>query len=389
MTKALSRGEIARYLVARGVDPSTLRVPSRVMQAASRVAQRVAVQLPDDLTPVRQPLPDGVTAADALPAADAVVITWTAAELAGLAKVMCPGFATNRYWQDYARNFDTFAVNIRPSAPARQAKRLGSYQLLTIGGLRVLLFKSELHLNQDRIETGPGLATLPVKDLFTQIVTETAARFILTVGTAGSVHEAFGLGDAVITRAAKFRLEDEFKNEPYNGVTYKSDWPVPTTHLAAAESLMSTFASQLAVPAFAPPTKEFPFAGAPVAAPAYVPKIRMEQGARDMPEFHPILTTDYFEYGTTVNKLDLEGAAVEMGDAALGLACSEMAAPPKWLVVRNMSDPVINGDLPAKPFHLNEQTTWAVGYYTAYGEWTSATGACAVWGVLAGIADTS
>ena len=43
-----------------------------------------------------------------------------------------------------------------------------------------------------------------------------------------------------------------------------------------------------------------------------------------MPEFHPILTTDYFEYGTTVNRLDRDGAAVEMGDAALGLACAEL-----------------------------------------------------------------
>ena len=67
-----------------------------------------------------------------------------------------------------------------------------------------------------------------------------------------------------------------------------------------------------------------------------------------MPEFHPILTTDYFEYGTTANQLDGEGAAVEMGDAVLGLACQELAHPPHWAIVRNMSDPVINGDLPAK-----------------------------------------
>ena len=74
-----------------------------------------------------------------------------------------------------------------------------------------------------------------------------------------------------------------------------------------------------------------------------------------------------------------------MGDAALGLACSELDAPPRWAVVRNMSDPVINGDLPAKQFHLNEQTTWAVGYYTGYGVWTSTIGALATWGVLAGL----
>jgi hypothetical protein len=104
-----------------------------------------------------------------------------------------------------------------------------------------------------------------------------------------------------------------------------------------------------------------------------------------MPEFHPILTTDYFEYGTSTNRLDKEGAAVEMGDAALGLAVSELANPPKWAVIRNMSDPTINGDLPSKEYPLNEQTTWAVGYYTAYGRWTSTLGALTTWGVIAGI----
>ena len=104
-----------------------------------------------------------------------------------------------------------------------------------------------------------------------------------------------------------------------------------------------------------------------------------------MPAFHPILTTDYFEYGTTVNRLDRIGAAVEMGDAALGLACSELADPPRWAIVRNLSDPVINGALPAKEFHLNEQTTWAVAFYTAYGKWTSVIGALATWGIIAAL----
>src|SRR5262249_58032284 len=119
------------------------------------------------------------------------------------------------------------------------------------------------------------------------------------------------------------------------------------------------------------PHPGFAFSGPLLKPPANDPDIKLELGGRDMPEFHPILTTDYFEYGTTTNRLDHEGAAVEMGDAVLGLAVSELTNPPRWAAIRNMSDPVINGDLPAKQFHLNEQTTWAVGYYTAYGRWTS------------------
>ena len=63
-----------------------------------------------------------------------------------------------------------------------------------------------------------------------------------------------------------------------------------------------------------------------------------------------------------------------------------MAHPPKWAVVRNMSDPVINGSLPGKrAYHLNEQTTWAVAYYIAYGLYTSKMCALTCWAIIAGL----
>src|SRR5262249_57548039 len=127
-----------------------------------------------------------------------------------------------------------------------------------------------------------------------------------------------------------------------------------------AKKLIQALIAHPQQPPVGPPTKEFEFAGPLLAPPAVDASIRLD--GRDMPKFHPILTTDYFEYGTSANRLDKEGAAVEMGDAALGLACAELATPPKWAVVRNMSDPLINGDLPAKDYHLNEQTTWSAAY---------------------------
>ena len=99
-----------------------------------------------------------------------------------------------------------------------------------------------------------------------------------------------------------------------------------------------------------------------------------------MPEFHPILTTDYFEYGTTDEPARPGGRGRRDGRRRARPRRCELADPPHWAVVRNMSDPVINGDLPAKQYQLNEQTTWAVGYYTAYGKWTSIIGALATWG---------
>ena len=305
--------------------------------------------------------------------------------MAALAKVLTPGQSAV-HWQPYARNFaQHYAGQIRPHAPAANARRLGSYMPARIGSKRVLCMKSELHLNQDGVKTGEGTATLPVKDFFLQIIAEAKPALVLTIGTAGSVFERFALGDVVVTRAAKFRLSQEFRNEPFNGQTYRSEWELPSAQLPAAETLMRRFAEELVEPPFAPPTKRFHFEGEPIRPPGNRPDLRLD--GRDMPAFHLILTTDYFEYGTSANRLDREGAAVEMGDAALGLACSELASPPQWAVVRNMSDPLINGDLPAKQFHLNEQTTWAVGYYTAYGHYTSMIGALAAWGLIAGLGE--
>ena len=379
-----NRVEIARYLLSRGLDSETL-VPSEQALSLPAAHERVAIEFPDGLAPQLSGPDDPPDADSPLPAADAVVITWTVDELAGLARVFTPGQSAAN-WTGYSHQFGTFAPNIRPTAPSAHSKRLGSYRQVRIGNLNVLCFKSELHLNQDGVRRQPGTATLPVKDLFKQIIAETGARYVITTGTAGSVLETCQLGDVVVTRAAKFRLRQEFRNEPYNDQVFTSDWTIPTTHLEDAEALMSTFSNKIVEPPFGPPTTNFAFNGPPIPpSEPNAPDIKLEQDGRDLPEWHPILTTDYFEYGTTTNKLGDEGCGVEMGDAALGLACSELAEPPHWLVVRNMSDPLINGQIPAKQYLLNEQTTWAVGYYTSYGEWTSVMSAFATWGVLAGI----
>jgi nucleoside phosphorylase len=376
------RVEIARYLLSRGLDSQTLEPAAQRFTAAAAAA---ALAFPAGLAPVQDAVDPLPGPEDPLPEADAIVITWTVDELAGLCRVYCPGQSPTQ-WIKYARHFATkYQPNMRSTSPAARSKRLGSYWPFTIGGVKVLLVKSELHLNQDGKSLGNGTATLPVKDFFAQIIDEVKPSHILTTGTAGSVFDDFGLGDVVVTRAAKFRLQNEFAKEPFNGHSYASDWSMPLDYFPAAEQLMGTFAPQLLVPPFAPPTDKYVLPGGPISAPAHTPSIKAEQGSRDMPEFHPILTTDYFEYGTTTNRLDQQGAAVEMGDAVLGMVCSQLADPPKWAVVRNMSDPVIDGTLSAKEFHLNQQTTWAVGFYTAYGEWTSVMSALTTWAIIAGI----
>ncbi len=98
-----------------------------------------------------------------------------------------------------------------------------------------------------------------------------------------------------------------------------------------------------------------------------------------------MLTTDFFEFGTSTNGLDQIGCGVEMGDAVFGLVGERRGpAGPKWLVIRNASDPAINGHLPTgPPSALDMQAHWAVWYYEAFGYWTSVNSAIATWSQIA------
>ena len=163
-------------------------------------------------------------------------VTWTAAEHKALADVFTRGHPRDR-WYPYDRRFaDHYAPLIRRGAPALAARRLGSWFPVSIGQTTLVLVKSELHLNQDGISTGDGTATMPVADLFRQLIAEVQPKVVLSIGTAGAVYEDHELGDVVVTRAARFRLTQEFKNEAFNGVTYRSDWAIPSTHLGHART---------------------------------------------------------------------------------------------------------------------------------------------------------
>lgn len=386
-TEVEDRKELARFLLSRGADElgDAISSPAKARELGLAETRALTLDFPEGLAPTPSPISPKPDPKAPLPEVDVVVVTWTVDEVNALADVLTPGFRVAK-WYQYKRFFEEkFAPKIRKGAPSMRHRILGTYFRTTIGPHSVLCFKSELHLNQDGVTTGDGTATLPVKDLFLQIIEEAKPKVILTVGTAGSVFLEFGLGDVVVTRAAKFRLSDEFGNEPFNGKVYKNTWTIPTKHIPTAEKLMEQVSPNLAEPPFGPPTKRFPFKGPLIVPPDNHPKIRLD--GRDMKRFHPILTTDYFEFGTSANHLDEQGAAVEMGDAVLGLALAEIKDPPRWAAIRNMSDPQINGDLPTKGFRLNPQTEWAVAYYLAYGYHTSVCSSLATWAVIAGLKD--
>lgn len=405
----LSPPDPARLIIDFGLKAEDLS-PAPVPPDAALLAD-LGLPWPEGQAPEPQPWAAGETPrpGDALPRADVLVVTWTVAEHEALADVLTPGFGRNT-WARYARRFeDHYLPQIRGGAPAIRAGRLGSYFRTRIAGRDVLCFKSELHLNQDGKRTGPGRATLPVKDLFRQLIEEVRPDLVITVGTAGATfppdrksevggmdcppHE---LGDVVITRGARFRLQREFANEPFANAAYECrDFQIPTARLDAARELLKVHAAKLAEPALGPPHAKYTWPpGDLVPGFANAPDLKID--GRDFPAFHPILTTDFFEFGTSTNGLEHQGTGVEMGDAVLGMVAEEMRAeggtPPKWLVIRNASDPQINGalpnrDTPGVPAELRRgldmQAHWAVWYYETYGYWTSVNSAIAVWAMVA------
>lgn len=384
---------LARHIIDFGLDAEDLgptladAPPDALLRSLPGIpAQRgvapkadLAAHWPAGLAPAPAPITPAPDPNAPLPQADYVLVTWTAAELTALADVLTPGVSP-RKWHPYTKDFEThYKPLIRQGAPSLAAQRLGSYMLTSIGGKSVLCMKSELHLNQDGIATGDGTATLPVQDLFAQIIAEAQPKLIITTGTAGGVYAEHELGDVVVTRAAKFRAHKEFRNEPWAHQTFTSDWELNLDHFDEAAGLLALNADKLVEPAFAPPTTMYDLPGGALPGHKNKPDIKLD--GRDFPAFHPILTTDFFEFGTSTNHLETQGCGVEMGDAALGLAVEDLADPPRWLVVRNLSDPRINGELPTDP---DVQAMWAVFYYDNYGYWTTVSSAIACWAVIAG-----
>jgi hypothetical protein len=375
--------DLARRVYDFGLTPDDLGPRQFGAAAASKARRPLDLEWPDGLEPIPTELDEEPDPGDRLPKADVLVVTWTIAEMLALADVLTPGVNPRTRWYRYSRLFeDQYLPLIRNGAPARLARRLGSYYPTRIGSKSVLCVKSELHLNQDGKKTGAGTATLPVAQFIRQLIEEVSPTLVITAGTAGGTLDDAKLGDVMVTRAAQFRLSQEFRNESFASTKYVSPGTIRKKHLAKATELLQTHADQLVEPDFGPPTKFYEWTGPLLDGVENTPKILVE--GRDFPSALPMLTTDFFEFGTSSNGLGAVGCGVEMGDAVFGLVAEQLGGDaPRWLVVRNASDPQINGDLPTGAGGRDMQAHWALWYYETYGYWTSVNSAIVTWSMIA------
>jgi|HubBroStandDraft_2_1064218.scaffolds.fasta_scaffold30634_2 nucleoside phosphorylase len=331
---------------------AALGIPGTI--EAERFAEAAAIPAlspipwPAGQAPVTAPLTPPPGPDDPLPTADVLVVTWTVAEAEALADVLTPGQPKSQ-WYPYAHNYQEYVPLIRRGAPALHYGRLGLYAVTQIGGLKVVCAKSELHLSQD----GPEL---PVRKLWAQMIGEVAPRLVVTTGTAGGIDADTDLGDVVVTSTVRFDCTKRFEHAPFAQATYTD----PAVHLP---------------PAHDPAAMDALFAANSARIPAGNPA-RIWTGTQ-------VITTDFFAFDDTTDFYGLRAAdpaarAVEMGDAVLGLvATTDLADPPPWVIIRNASDPQIDGSLT-----LAQQAATAARIYEKYGYWTTVNSAIVTWSAI-------
>jgi nucleoside phosphorylase len=320
---------------------------------ATGLSRFTEIPWPARLAPKTGPKPPS---SGPLPKADVLVVTWTVDEGHALSRVLTPGKDSHNDYVSYTHNFATISAKMRKGCPALEAKRLGAYWTTTIGSKKAVIFKSDSHLSQDVKKLPSGNGTLPNYDVWKQIIDEVRPTLVLTTGTAGGIGTQCEVGDVVVSPIVRFDSEKWLKSAPFHDGIYRSSAP-KTKMFAEAQKLFKANAGQL------PRDNARP------------PKILRTTGPASS-----VVTTDFFGFDTSDNHYGLQGFGdvSEMGDAVLGLVASQMGAPPRWVAVRNVSDPQIKAE-----GTLREQAALAAQIYKGFGRWSSVCSAIVCWALIA------
>lgn len=283
--------------------------------------------------------------------ADVLVVTYTTAEARALADVLTPGHPYTS-WLPYTKNWAAFASQLTGRSPAREARCSAYWWATQIGGINVVVAKSELHLATD------GL-TAPIVELWQQMIGDVNPRLVITTGTAGGIGASIVLGDVSVAAAAQFNCTKAFAGKPWAHARYVSPAGAPsvTPNIQAAEALIAVNAARLQPVATRDP-------------------VIITGGDVETIDFFGFDDTDD-SYGVRAD--DPQAVTEEMDDACLGLAVSGLSTPVPWLSVRNASDPQV----PSSVGTLAQQAAWANSIYEKYGYWTTVGSAIVCWALIA------
>jgi nucleoside phosphorylase len=204
---------------------------------------------------------------------------------------------------------------------------------------------------------------LPNIDVWVQIIDDVKPALVITTGTAGGIGKQFEVGDVIVSPVVRFDCTSKFKNKKVDNKAIAAEHyesaAVGAT-LATAKKLFKTNSAQL------PPDN------------TRQPEI-VRVGPAKLNQ--SVVTTDFFGFDISDNHYKLRGLGevCEMGDAVLGLVAQQLgASAPRWVAVRNVSDPQIKAE-----GTLKEQATLAANIYKAFGRWSSVCSAIVCWALIA------
>ena len=336
------------------------------MQVSDLVLQRVAAS-PESTELSEIPWPASMTPKpwkpvlvnETLPAADILVVTYTAAEADALADVLTPGVKRSS-WLPYVHGWDHIVAHLTDRSPAREAKCLAQVYATIIDNVSLLLVHSELHLSTDG-------ETLPIRTLLAQMIGEVSPDLVVTTGTAGGVGTEV-LGDVLVTGAAKFNCTRTFAKMAWAQQRFVSDYhyDIPLGARVFTETwpeLVAANAGRLHESGYAPRP----------------PRIVLGD----------VETVDYFAFADVgdsygVVRDDPQVAMEEMDDAVVALVCEEdLHGAQAWVSVRNASDPQMGDGSLSEQKHAAEEIYERYGYYTSIGS------VLAVWALAASMAGYS
>jgi nucleoside phosphorylase len=337
---AAEPGTVEAHALVAGLHPDPIPWPSGLVP-----------------TPVNADPPPAET--DPLPQVDVLIVTYTVAEGQALADVLTPGYPTTA-WTPYRNGWAELKKSVQKGAPSLARDQAGLWTLTQIGDIRAILMKSDLHPSTD----GPKL---PIRTLWAQMIGQAQPRLVITTGTAGGIGATTLLGDVIVSSRVRWDATKRFEHQPWANTAYTSSGTQPAhTHLPTAQqTLIPVNATHL------PAAQRTP--------------IILTDTTTDPTS---VVSTDFFAFDDASNHYGLrtyqpDAKAVEMDDAALGLACTDLAHPPPWISVRNASDPQMNAPT------LAEETKQAAAIYEKYGYWTTIGSAITCWALTAGLQPTN
>jgi nucleoside phosphorylase len=304
-----------------------------------------------------------------LPLADTIVLCWAESEWAALQHVFVSGSQPMPYSSAENSSWHGWSKLTTPTPPhGVEGGYWGYYRLVTLGQKDVLLFKSNVHLDETNGQTN-------LEKLVQLFAKSVKPSLVLSTGTAGGARTGDAIGTVNVVDAGTLLEQGEPATWPTYGNAWVPSWElvqsasfsqqlmaIPTTRAdlqALAQQFNGKYGTDYVLSELDPNNL---CSGTPVPA------------ASNLTPNTSLLTATSFAVANTSGNYE-QFACIEMDDAVIGEACKKAGLA--FGFARNVSDPVQNAALPSK-----DQGRWGEFVYRAYGFYTSYVGALVAWAIL-------